>query len=296
MSINYELYKVFYYVAKNLSFSRASKILYISQSAVSQNIHQLEEKLQTQLFIRTTKQVTLTKAGQQLLNHVEPAIHMLISGEVQLQQEKSLSRGQLHIAASDTICRYYLLPFFQLFHEQYPNIEIKVTNRTSIRCVDLLEQGSVDLIVTNLPNKHIGKDMTAVPTTEFQDIFICHENREIDNSTPLKLIDLNNHPILMLTKSTTTSEFLRDLFMEENLTLAPSIELGSIDLLVDMTRIDLGVSFVPEFCVKPLGNLRVLTTQKNIPKRSIGYISHNKRPQTDAAKAFIKLLEASVKK
>ena len=63
MDINYELYKVFFYVAQSLSFSEASKHLYISQSAVSQSIKTLERKLGQPLFIRSTKKVQLTPAG-----------------------------------------------------------------------------------------------------------------------------------------------------------------------------------------------------------------------------------------
>ena len=73
MDINYELYKVFYYVATSLSFSEASKKLFISQSAVSQSIKTLEKKLGQTLFIRSTKKVQLTAAGALLLKHIEPA-------------------------------------------------------------------------------------------------------------------------------------------------------------------------------------------------------------------------------
>ena len=64
MDINYELYKVFYYVASTLSFSEASKQLFISQSAVSQSIKALEKKLDQTLFIRSTKKVRLTTEGE----------------------------------------------------------------------------------------------------------------------------------------------------------------------------------------------------------------------------------------
>ena len=69
MDINYELYKVFYYVAKTLSFSDASKRLFISQSAVSQSIKALEKKLNQHLFIRSTKRVKLTPEGEVLFKH-----------------------------------------------------------------------------------------------------------------------------------------------------------------------------------------------------------------------------------
>ena len=151
MDINYELYKVFYYVATSLSFSEASKQLFISQSAVSQSIKTLEKKLDQPLFIRSTKKVQLTPAGKVLLKHIEPAMNLIQRGESQLLDSGSLGLGQLHIGASDTICRYFLVPYLKQFHKKFPNVPIKVTNATSLSCVDLLDQGEVDLIVTNFP-------------------------------------------------------------------------------------------------------------------------------------------------
>ena len=106
--INFELYKVFYYVATTLSFSEAAGKLFISQSAVSQSIKTLEKKLNQTLFIRSTKKVRLTPEGEILLRHIEPAVQLIVRGESQLL-EASSGIGQLRIGASDTICRYFLV-------------------------------------------------------------------------------------------------------------------------------------------------------------------------------------------
>lgn len=174
MDINYELYKVFYYVATSLSFSEASKQLYISQSAVSQSIKTLEKKLEQPLFIRSTKKVQLTPAGKVLLKHVEPAMNLIQRGESQLLDSGSLGLGQLHIGASDTICRYFLVPYLKQFHKKFPNVPIKVTNATSLSCVDLLEQGKVDLIVTNFPNTHLNHSYIQKTVCNFTDVFIAN--------------------------------------------------------------------------------------------------------------------------
>ena len=99
MDINLELYKVFYYVATTLSFSEASRQLFISQSAVSQSIKTLEKKLNHPLFIRSTKKVLLTPEGELLLQHVKPALQLLDEGESLLSGD-NLLKGQLRIAAS----------------------------------------------------------------------------------------------------------------------------------------------------------------------------------------------------
>ena len=174
MDINYELYKVFYYVATSLSFSEASKQLFISQSAVSQSIKTLEKKLDQPLFIRSTKKVQLTPAGKVLLKHIEPAMNLIQRGESQLLDSGSLGLGQLHIGASDTICRYFLVPYLKQFHKKFPNVPIKVTNATSLSCVDLLDQGKVDLIVTNFPNSNLNHSYIQNTVCNFTDVFIAN--------------------------------------------------------------------------------------------------------------------------
>ena len=155
MDINYELYKVFYYVATSLSFSEASKQLYISQSAVSQSIKTLEKKLNQPLFIRSTKKVQLTPAGKILLKHIEPAMNLIRRGENQLLDTNTLGLGQLHIGASDTICRYFLVPYLKEFHKQFPNVPIKVTIR----------HGSITLSYCHLSQSLVTKGTHVRPGT-----------------------------------------------------------------------------------------------------------------------------------
>ena len=155
MAVKLELYRVFKEVAETGNISEAAKNLYISQSAVSQSIKTLERKLEQPLFIRSTKKVKLTLAGELLLKHIEPAVNLIERGEHQLIDSSTLGLGRLHIGANDTICRYFLVPFLKQFHEKFPQVPIKVTNATSLRCADLLTQGKVDLIVTNFPNSRL---------------------------------------------------------------------------------------------------------------------------------------------
>ena len=173
MDINLELYKCFYYVATTLSFSEASRQLFISQSAVSQGIKTLEKKLGRELFFRSTKKVTLTSEGEILFQHVKPALEMLFQGEAQLLAEDGL-QGQLRIGASDTICRYFLIDYLKRFHQDYPGVRIKVTNSTSMGCVELLENRQVDLIVSNLPNSRLTSHTKTYVVKNFRDIFVAN--------------------------------------------------------------------------------------------------------------------------
>ena len=290
MDINFELYKVFYQVASTLSFSEASKKLYISQSAVSQSIKTLERKLEQPLFIRSTKKVRLTPAGETLLKHVEPAVNLLQKGETQLLDANALGLGQLHIGASDTICHYFLIPYLKAFHVQFPDVPIKVTNATSPGCVELLSQGKVDLIITNYPNARMNDAYIHKTVAGFRDVFIANRACMDVPQGKLSFAQLAKYPILMLDRKSATSEFLHHLFLQHQLELIPEVELNSNDCLIDLARIGLGIAFVPDYCLSEDDELQILKTREAIPGRQLVAAINPSLPLSPSASEFLKLL------
>ena len=291
MDINYELYKVFYHVAATLSFSEASKQLFISQSAVSQSVKVLEKKLNQTLFIRSTKKVQLTPEGEILLKHIEPAINLIQKGENQLLEANTLNGGQLRIGASDTICRYFLVPYLNKFHKAYPNVHIKVTNQTSIECAHLLANGQVDFIITNYPNSGLLSSQKFRVINEFSDVFVANQEYFPLKGETVNLQKLQTYPILMLDRKSTTSEFLHHMFQKEQLDLVPEIELSSNDLLIDLARIGLGIAFVPDFCIPNNDRdlFQVRLTEK-LPIRQMVVAYNENIPVSQASRQFMDML------
>ena len=292
MDINYELYKVFYYVATTLSFSEAASQLYISQSAVSQSIKTLEKKLDQTLFIRSTKRVQLTPEGEILLRHVEPAINLIKRGETNLT-EANTSGGQLRIGASDTVCRYFLVPYLEKFHKEFPSAHINVINATSIRCTELLETGQVDLIVVNTPNPYLGNHAVVKEISSFRDVFVANDYFKELRDKKLTLKQLLKYPILMLERKSTTSEFLHSLFQREQLDLVPEIELASNDLLIDLANIGLGIAFLPDYCLTPKNseNLFIVETKAEMPERKLAIAYNGQIPTSRATLEFLKYFD-----
>ena len=270
MDINYELYKVFYHVATTLNFSEASKQLFISQSAVSQSIKTLERKLDQTLFIRSTKKVQLTPKG-----------------EAQLLDAASTG-GQIRIGASDTICRYFLVPYLEKFHKMFPNVHIKVINQTSLHCTELLKNGLVDLIVVNYPNASLNNISASMKIKNFRDVFIAGNNYEELKEKKISLSDLLAYPILMLDKNSTTNEFLHRLFQQHQLDLVPEIELTSNDLLIDLARIGLGIAFIPDYCIsKESDGIFTLDMNEEMPERSLVIAYNEQLPLSKATQEFL---------
>lgn len=287
IDINYELYKVFYHVASTLNFSEASKQLYISQSAVSQSIKTLERKLDQTLFIRSTKKVQLTPEGEILMRHVEPAMNLIQKGETQLLDAASTG-GQIRIGASDTICRYFLIPYLERFHKAFPGAHIKVINQTSMKCAELLRNGLVDLTVVNFPNNHLGTTTSVMRIKKFRDVFIAGNTFQKLRGKTLTFSQLLKYPILMLDKNSTTNEFLHQVFQQHQLDLVPEIELTSNDLLIDLARIGLGIAFVPDYCISPDSeDVFILRTKEELPERELAVAYNEHLPLSRASMEFL---------
>lgn len=287
IDINYELYKVFYHVASTLNFSEASKQLFISQSAVSQSIKTLERKLDQVLFIRSTKKVQLTPEGEILMRHIEPAMNLIQKGEAQLLDAASTG-GLIRIGATDSICRYFLIPYLKRFHQAFPNAHIKIINQTSVKCAELLKNGLVDLIIVNYPNSALGSGTSVVHIRPFSDVFIAGSTFQELKDITLPLSHLVKYPILMLDKNSTTNEFLHQFFQQHQLDLVPEIELTSNDLLIDLARIGLGIAFIPNYCVtEDMDDIFILKTEEELPKRELILAYNQRLPLSRAAGEFL---------
>ncbi len=299
MDIGFELYKVFYHVAATLSFSEAATQLHISQSAVSQSIHLLEEKLNSRLFARTTKQVKLTPEGAMLFSFVEQAYQFLKTGERNIQAVHSLTRGELRIAASDTLCRYYLLSYLKQFNELYPSIKINITNRTSPVCTELVRKGLADIGFVNLRQQvqlRAGEPESKLSVTNLSvihDVFVAGKDYYRLRESKLSIQELQEYPLLVLEKNTVTRSYFDALLKRYNVSLTPEIELGSIDLLIDLAQIGLGIAFAPrEYMAVQLAQeqLFILAISENIPPRYLGAVTNSTVPLPVAAQKFMDLI------
>jgi len=293
MDVNFELYKVFYYVAKFNSFSEAAAKLYISQSAVSQSIKSLESKLDIKLFIRNTKNIRLTSEGEKLFAYVEQAVNLFSKGERLIDEMKELEEGEVRIGASDTICRHFLLPFIERYHTLYPNIKIHIISRTSPVCTQLLEKGEVDLAVVNINENYDYKSFSVNILKEIEDIFVAGKKFEELKGKRMSLAELAQYPLLVLEKNTNTRVFFEKLFHQEGLEVKPEIELSSIDLLIDMAKIGLGISYVIKDAAASAineGSLFSIDLEEKIKPRQLGLLTHKDIPLTRADQKFVELV------
>ncbi len=298
MDINFEFYKIFYYAAKDESFSKAAARLFISQSAVSQSIKNLENKLGMQLFFRNTRNLSLTSEGRLLYVHIEQAFNLIKTAENKIAEMQNLASGEIRIGASDTVCKYSLLPFLRIFNQQYPNIKIRVINRTSSQIQTILGNGAIDLGVVTLPLTESFDDRNIAIQELFkvQDIFIAAPKFAPLSKKTVEITELAAYPLLMLERTSATRRNLDDFLRQNKITLTPEIELESVDLLVEFAKMGLGVAHVlKESALESIAKKEVfeLKIKPGIPSRKLGIITLKKVPVSQAGLKFIALISRS---
>lgn len=275
MNINYELYKIFYYTAINKSISKTAEILLISQPAVSYQIKTLEEELGMTLFVRTKKGVTLTDEGKVLFEYISKGIEAFTNGENALTNLKNLDYGNIRIGASTTVSKHVLMPYLEVFHKKYPNIEINITNSLTEELLKDLRNGNLDILILNLPMED-AKDLNIQKVMDVQDIFVTNEEYYKKLNGKINVKDLNNYPLLFQKKPSNTRDFLDKYLNDNNIELNPKMEIVSYNLIMDFLKIGFGIGYATkEFIRSELNNreLYELNCTPKIPKRYIGIVT-----------------------
>jgi len=292
MSARLDSYRVFSEVVKYQSFSKAAKSLYMTQPAVSQVIMNLEQELDTRLFTRTSKGVNLTSDGQLLYEYVSSAINLIEVGEKKLSESRDLMTGELKIGVGDTISRHYLLPYLEIFHNNSPNIKLRIINRTTTELCRILKSGEIDIAVCNFPVKDSALEIKKCMT--IHDVFVCGERYKQLATKPISLERILELPTIFLERKSNSRQYVEKYFASKGIRLQPEIELGSHELLLEFARFNFGIACViEEFSQEYLKNglLYKLKLEEEIPERAIGFCFLKSVSLSSAAGKFVSIVQ-----
>lgn len=294
MNIDFELYRIFYIVARNGNISLAARELNISQPAISKSIKNLEEQLGGQLFTRTKRGVILTSEGEEFYKLIKEAISYITSAENKFTEMINLDTGCIKIGISSTLTKEFLLPFLEEFHEKYPKINIQIDTNLSSVLFTKLRNGLIDMVVLNLNNSKYDNDFEIIKCQKIQDCFVVNSKFKNLVTQELSLNDLNKYPLILQAKGSNTRKFIDNIAFNNHVLLKPNIELASYNLVVEFAKIGLGIGYVTKnYISKELQNkeLFILNIKEKIPNRYIGIaLSKNHLPNF-STKKLIELIK-----
>ncbi len=279
------LYYIFYTVAQCGNISTAAKKLYISQPAVSKSISKLEENFPTPLLQRTSKGVILTESGQILYEQLETAFQAIRHGEEQIIQNNALGVGSISIGVSTTLCKYVLMPYLKNFIAQNPNVKVSISCQSTYETLEALEKGMIDIGLVGESERLNGLNFHPIQT--IHDGFVAspeYLEKLAERASVMyqksNLADLTESELmsaatfLLLDKNNVTRQYVDRYLQDKNISLENQIEVTTMDLLIDFSKIGLGTACViKEFVEEEFrkGELLEFVIEEPIPPRKIGF-------------------------
>ena len=292
MEINYDYYRIFYYVAKYKSFTQAANILMNNQPKITRSMNNLENQLGCRLFIRSNRGVSLTPEGDRLFHHVSIAYKQLQMAESELGRGKSIQDGTVSIGASETALHELLLSRLSEFRTLFPGVHIRIANFSTPQAVSALKKGLVDFAVVTSPSD-TSPPFRETPLKQFREILVGGSNYAFLSGSRRRLAELTDYPLVCLGKSTKTYEFYHTFYQSLGLTLLPDVEAATADQLLPLIRNNLGIGFVSENLAKEdleSGKVVQIPLDEKIPLRSICLVEDTSRSLNPCACQLAKLL------
>lgn len=291
MEQNLSLYYIFHVVAQKGNISQAAKELFISQPAISKSISKLENNLNTILFKRNSRGVTLTPEGELLYKHTQEAFHALQTGEESLARRQALGISQLRIGVSTTLCKYILLPYLQRFIQAYPHVRISIACQSTYQTLALLEENKIDIGLVGEPASQ--KNFYFQPLQNIQDIFVSTESylehlKQRSGSEDF----YQTATFMMLDEENITRQYVNRVFLEHGMELSHILEVSTMDLLIEFSKIGLGVACViKEFVQEELEKKELVQVPLNLTfaPRQIGFACSKDIHKNPVIQNFLKI-------
>ena len=294
MNISYDHYKIFYYVVRYGSFTRAANALTSNQPNITRAVSILESQLGCTLFIRTNRGVKLTSEGQKLYEHIKPAVEQINKGEEELALHKTLRSGIISIGASEIALRCFLLPVLADFHKKYSGVKLKISNFSTPQAISALHKGLVDIAFVTTPTSDM-KGLKGVNIRKIREIPVCSPELEHLAKKALGYNDIANYPLITLSEGTKSYDMYRDLFVQNGVAFDPDIEVATADMILPMVRSGLGIGFVPEPFLNGVQGVIRLKLKDKLPQRQICCIKAAQHSLSSAASELERMVTVKIK-
>lgn len=281
--------QAFVAVAETGSFSSAGQRLHLTQPAISKRIATLEQQLDSPLFDRIGRQISLTQAGRSLLPNAKRILQEVADAQRAVADLRGEVRGQLRIATSHHIGLHRLPPILRHFTERYPDVKLDLHFLDSEQAYEEVLQGRFDLgIITLAPESD--PRITEDVIWRDQLHFVVAHNHPLAQRTPLTLADLSPWQAILPDTNTYTTQLVQALFSERQLALEVGMVTNHLDTLKMMVSIGLGWGVLPQTLLSD-GQVHPLTLDHPPITRSLGAIHHRQRSLNNAARVFLQLLQ-----
>lgn len=294
-NIDINKYRVFLAVAEFNSFSKAADYLHISQPAISHAIKELEDQLDTKLFIRNNKNVMLTEDGENIKVYIRSALNTISLGEKMLKEHDNDLNGIIRIGIYSHISLFMLPPVMSEFKKIYPKAKFSIYATSHAEMIEKLKNNELDFIVMQYPifinEKHINEEILCTLETCFFTSKKYYDIYTNDNGL------IGEIPIILPMRGFADIDKLEEILKKHNTVLTRNYTSYTTELTIQLVKNELGMGWGIKKCVEDELNkkeLYELKTEFELPS-SIISIAYDEKILNKTTKEFIKLFKARMK-
>ena len=215
MYVDWEYYKIFYYVAKYQNFTKAARVLGNNQPNITHSMNRLESQLNCVLFTRSNRGVTLTPEGEMLYSRIASAAVQIQDAEEELSASATLEHGSISISATETALNIYLAEKLRTFHTEYPGIRLRISNHSTPQAVQAVKNGEVDFAIISTPAE-VEQGLKMVELKPFCEVLVGGKTFTALASQRLTLKELSCYPLISLSDESMTRSFYRQFFLDHD--------------------------------------------------------------------------------
>lgn len=292
MNVNYEYYKVFYYVGRYRNITKAAQALGSSQPNVTRVIKLLENELGCQLLLRSNKGIALTERGELMYERVAAAFFQIQAAEDELSRAGGQTEGTIILGTTETALHLVLFEKLKHFKQQNPRVRFKIHNYSTRDAIRELTRGAIDVSVVTSPFQ-AGRHIRSQKLLAFQDVLICGSGYMELTRRKRHLAELADYPWVCLGKNTVTYDMTSDFFLQNGIVLRPDIEVATSDLMVPMIQNNLGIGYVPAQLAQPAvaaGSVFLIPVHEQMAVRKVCALCDTRRGQSRCEKEFLAFL------
>ncbi|HEX7867648.1 MAG TPA: LysR family transcriptional regulator [Variovorax sp.] len=274
--------------------SAAAQRLFVTQSAVSMLIRQLEEGLDTRLFDRTTRSLKATAAAEQMMVTVERILRDVDSLSNDFRELAALERGRVTLAITPTLAAFLLPDAIRAFNEQHPGVRV------------LVNDCAPDQFISRILGEHvdfgIGTPERPGPEVEVQRLMrdhlavVCRDDHPLAKARVVRWSDLGGHPVITVRPGYGVRPLIDGTAAEAGVALDVVNEVSFLSTAIWMTAAGMGASIMPSAFARAEADPSLVIKVLSSPRvsRDISIVTKRGHSLSAAARAFIEALKRSL--
>lgn len=283
-------------VAQEKSFSRAAEILERTQPAVSQAVQRLEKEIGEKLFDRSSKDGTLTAAGEVLLEYARQMLNLRQTAHAAVRELRNLHKGKVTISANEHTV-FYLLPVIAEFRRRYPFIKVEVRRGVASRTPTEVMAREVELgVISFKPNDDSVK---AIPVFTDELALVVSPKHRLANKQKVSVKELGSEFFIAHNAQSPYRQKVIETFEKYRTPLNIAVELPALEAIKNLVELNAGIALVPKLTAEAeikSGQLKSLTVNEMKLERRLHIIYRRNSVLSQAAQGFLELIKEMEKK